>query len=469
MVTEFRRGLPDAALRYLRTMPGWWRDVLDCRYQDGGISRPLQIAVRDGYLNAYAEGQSVLKIGFDARRMDQVELRCEIHRKYVLGGKAGDGYLIFDGLTVRGGGENGQPLSYSGPEMLQLWVEAARAYAGDEKKGVSAIAGAHPTVIDLEMALPADEPLVAGGKKAANRMDIVALEECGETIRLVFFEAKLFSNKELRARDGNAKVLRQLRGYRDYVAQPARREQVCRGYENACRLLAEISDMRGGSADPLIQAVASGTRLDIDIEPRLVVFGYADHQVDVGSSWIKHADELEKHCTVIAARSAQDICLEPGEPNARSVRRRRRLDALAAFLPIFEREDFQFGTVTQPERDGDVITMGDDVVSADTEAFIAAAYRHGWVWWFKWAAWWGSEEAQALSIDLASIGEANEDQLAKLLTAVIRGDRLNEGLLAVSFENGLIVHVLRRMSALAREPDEAVGTLAPARVPAHFG
>jgi len=59
--------------------------------------------------------------------------------------------------------------------------------------------------------------------------------------------------------------------------------------------------------------------------------------------------------------------------------------------------------------------------------------------------------------------------LAKLLTAVIRGDRLNEGLLAVSFENGLIVHVLRRMSALAREPDEAVGTLAPARVPAHFG
>ncbi|MFX7548982.1 hypothetical protein ABTJ50_21810, partial [Acinetobacter baumannii] len=62
--------------------------------------------------------------------------------------------------------------------MLQLWVEVARAYAGDEKKGVSAIAGAHPAVIDLEMAVPADGPLVAGGKKATNRMDIVALEEC---------------------------------------------------------------------------------------------------------------------------------------------------------------------------------------------------------------------------------------------------------------------------------------------------
>jgi hypothetical protein len=52
MATQFRRGLPEGGLAYLEAMPDWWQDVLHHRFRDEqGRSRPLLIALRDGYLN----------------------------------------------------------------------------------------------------------------------------------------------------------------------------------------------------------------------------------------------------------------------------------------------------------------------------------------------------------------------------------------------------------------------------------
>ena len=68
---------------------------------------------------------------------------------------------------------------------------------------------------------------------------------------------------------------------------------------------------------------------------------------------------------------------------------------------------------------------------------------------FAWPDWISTPEAIALRTDRDALARATPDQLAKLLTMLIREDRFNEGALAHSFETGLIAAVARRAKVLA--------------------
>ncbi|WP_262269571.1 hypothetical protein [Microvirga yunnanensis] len=310
MVNAFQRKLPDGALEYLGTMPSWWQDVLAYRYKDRqGASQPLLIALRDGYLNVYAEGQSVLKVGFDTRRHGNVRVRCRIHHKYVPESNSRSVYLDFDGLRITQGRGRDVIQTYAGPETLHGWVEAARTHSGDEKKGVAIIANRHLNVIDVEMALPADEPVKPDGRKVANRMDIVALEPEGEGARIVFYEAKLFSNPQLRAEDLSPPVLRQLGTYRDYVSQPVRHQQILAAYRNACAVLDAISRMRGTEPSPLVRRVAEGGPISLDVEPRLIIFGKQEQRIRSQAAWDKHKQILHENCIIIHSENPEEIRL----------------------------------------------------------------------------------------------------------------------------------------------------------------
>ncbi|CAO4178344.1 hypothetical protein CLBKND_03192 [Methylorubrum aminovorans] len=271
--------------------------------------QPLLIAVRDGYLNVYAEGQSVLRIGFDARRSGDVRLRGRIHRKYVQGKEAGDGYFAFDGQHIMSG-DGTKITDYRGQETLRNWVEAARDWSGDEKKGVAVIALNHPEVIDVEMALPANAAISPTDKRAANRMDIVALERSAAGApSLAFYEAKLFTNGELRARNFKPRVLQQLDRYRTYVSAPDRRAQVLAAYQEACALHVEFARMQEATTSPLVAEVAAGALLEMDAEPRLIIFGNRPEQVAAGASWHQHAKALEGVHVILEA-AAGDVRLK---------------------------------------------------------------------------------------------------------------------------------------------------------------
>lgn len=310
-VAPFRRGLPAGALEYLQTMPGWWSDVLSYRYLAEDADRPLIIAVRDGYLSVYAEGQSILEIRFLRTADGKIRPRCRLHWKYVLPGVAGDVYLKFDGSDVSGRLHEMLPQTYEGRETLDRWVTAALKFRGEEKTGVARIVERNSNIIDLEMALPTDKAVNANG---ASRMDIVALEKDGGGVRIAFYEAKRFSNPELRNNEpSKSKVLGQLGKYRDYVSQEARREQVEKAYANACIVLRAIDAMRGKPTDPLVEQVAlsaeAGVWPTLDPKPRLLVFDYEDHQVGAGSSWERHESEIRKGWVLIQQRRAGDITL----------------------------------------------------------------------------------------------------------------------------------------------------------------
>lgn len=129
------------------------------------------------------------------------------------------------------------------------------------------------------------------------------------------------------------------------------------------------------------------------------------------------------------------------------------LRALADFLPALENPDFKGGemaAVDQPEPG--VWSMPYASYGATASAFVKAAYEHGWVKMdFGWSEWMQSAEARALRDDEARLAAATPEQLARLLTVVIRQDRFAEGALLEAFDSGLILRVVRRAAALLEQ------------------
>lgn len=126
------------------------------------------------------------------------------------------------------------------------------------------------------------------------------------------------------------------------------------------------------------------------------------------------------------------------------------LAGLAGFSRAFEAPGFQFATWHQPVSGTPGLHVfpacnyGDDAV-----AFIKAAYELGWVrQGFNWSDWMGTPEAKRLTANPKHIAEASFDQLAKLLTALVCGDRFNEGGLRAAFDAGLLAAIVRRAEAM---------------------
>ena len=84
-----------------------------------------------------------------------------------------------------------------------------------------------------------------------------------------------------------------------------------------------------------------------------------------------------------------------------------------------------------------------------TKEFVKSAYDHNWVQMdFDWPQWFQSREALMLRDDEATLARASAEQIAKLLTVIIRKDRFCEGELLAAFESGLILRIVRRVEAL---------------------
>lgn len=448
MATVFRRRLgvnetqTNAILNLLRAKPKWWDNVLNASYRglDGKI-RQLLIAVRDGYLNAYADGQSVLKISFAANGQP----RCEVHRRYVFGpqAEAGADYVVYDLSQI------------DDPNTLRELIDTALYYAGDEKRGVATIAANHPNTIDVEMTLPANEPVEPNTKKTAPRMDLVALERADDGVRVAFYEVKQFSNPELRA-NLKPKVLTQLKKYEDYVSAPIRRAQVIDAYRNACVILRDIAAMRGTAIGSLVHEVANNPRLlvNLDPKPRLIVFGYSSKQAR-DKHWLQHEKVLhDRGYTLLMEERAEDMQLSSCRSGVTAEQDlRAKLQGLARFVSVFTEPGFHFGTWDHPPpRASGIHVLPFCLLSDEGQEFYNAVYKLGWVTQFQWSEWMHTPEGRELTEKPDRIAEATPNQLAKVITVFVRDDRFNEGLLNSKFESGLLTAIVRRAEALLQVP-----------------
>jgi len=131
-----------------------------------------------------------------------------------------------------------------------------------------------------------------------------------------------------------------------------------------------------------------------------------------------------------------------------------RLRGLVIFLPEFEAPDFEFGSWTPAAMTDGVMTLGFYSLGDTASKFVGRAYELGWVHGgFDWPKWAQGPRAKALRDEPEVLATAPPDDLARLLTVVVRQERFGDGSLADAYETGLLTAILRRMAALAAQTE----------------
>lgn len=127
------------------------------------------------------------------------------------------------------------------------------------------------------------------------------------------------------------------------------------------------------------------------------------------------------------------------------------LRALADLLPFFAVGGDAAGAWVWPEPGPDGVTQLPRFREGPAlAAFHRAAHDGGWMRpGFAWGAWSATPEARALMQDPAALARATPEDLARLITLLVRRDRFAEGSLAAAAGDGLIARILMRAGALA--------------------
>lgn len=275
MASIFEHGLVPGFIEKLTAeaeRASWWADVL------GDAS--LYIALRGSYLNVYWRGQSLFWIGPTASG-----LKVTTHAKYLVDPELADQVSLtgrdFDVQSLR---EIGFIRQYKDRSTINKMKKTAALFSGLEKSGCHEIAVNNPGVIDCEIAF-------SDGKRAP-RVDLAAVEPFGDAVRLAFWEAKDYSNGELRASDGLPRVYNQVKSYEKILSD--HRDAIEESYAKVAANLVEIHKMGWQRPlRPLIADVAAGRRLTLGPQPEvgLAIFGFDRGQRD-DAGWKVHLGRL---------------------------------------------------------------------------------------------------------------------------------------------------------------------------------
>ena len=279
----FNRGLQlefVEALNELYDRPvSWWRRLVD--------DRDLFLAVRGNYVNVYYLGCSLLRLKSQAKGVVG-----EVHYKYLLRPTLATSEYI----RIRDGRpESLPPVEHMFTESLvdlDALKTAARPYAGLEKAGVHEVVLSNWNVVDVEIAFATGES--DESETSAPRVDFAVLQQRNRHVELVFFEAKNFTNTELRAAGcADPKVVGQIDGYAALLRD--RHDEIVDSYRAVCDNLLNLRGLpeRHPERHAMLRGIVNGSApLMVNVEPRLVVFGFDADQRD-GEHWKAHRDKLK--------------------------------------------------------------------------------------------------------------------------------------------------------------------------------
>lgn len=259
----------------------WWKEVLG--------AKELLLAVRNGYLNAYAKGQSVFKIEFEKTERGVIRPLPAIHYKYLIKpALEKDPYVAFDGSKFAIEPGDIVHTMYQSQLTLPHLIQTAARFAGAEKAGVHTIAQKESKVVDLEVAFTAASQRE---NPSAPRMDVAVLVPNAQGgASLVFCEAKCFDNRELwsletkvledDASERQISVVAQIDKYQAFIGDPENRKELVCAYGKVCKTLVDLGQQdRRRKCDELIERVAIG-EAELTIHPHvyLLVYGFDDDQ-----------------------------------------------------------------------------------------------------------------------------------------------------------------------------------------------
>lgn len=142
--------------------------------------------------------------------------------------------------------------------------------------------------------------------------------------------------------------------------------------------------------------------------------------------------------------------LGPGASREWSLK--ERLEAIAAFAPVFDAPDFSPGELVRAKQIAEnTWEAGWFRNSEEISQFISVCYQYGWVCDFDWVEWSNTKECKAFLDRPELIEKANALQLAKLLTTVMRREHFADGSVAEAFEQGVIRWIVERSLLLCAD------------------
>lgn len=267
----FKKGLSVefmAALAELAQKNGWWQDVL--------ADASLIIGIRNEKLDVYWNGQALFHAYFDGKRVN-----VNTHVKYLLDPDLSELPALNEDGTFHV--ESTPILTSYAPGTLSKLKRAANLFSGMEKQGVQAIARANENIVDVEICLDAKD---LDTRHDNPRIDIAAFEQRPDGgVELVFWEAKLFINSEVRAKPpASPKVVRQINEYKEVLQ--AHQTEVLASYRQVAKNLVAIAEMSGGvrKIGIAIRVVAEDgekLRMSSPANVGLVIFGFdADQKAE---------------------------------------------------------------------------------------------------------------------------------------------------------------------------------------------
>jgi len=288
MVTKFNHAIDNDFIEKLRAETeknGWWSDVL--------ADPTLLVALRGTYLNVYWQGQSLFHV-----EPTNSGLNVTTHEKFLIDPALDSQVKLTDGFfDIAGLRERGFIGEYKGKATLAKMKRAASYFSGLEKRGCHKIATNNPSVIDCEIAFPGFVLADNGTEDKKGRVDLASLEQDGEHIQLVFWEAKHYSNKglraDLRSDDKIPPVRDQVEKYQKYLS--AHRDTILDSYTMVTKNLVAIQSM--GAVRRLsssIVDVGTGKRsLVLDKTPKvgLIIFGFNEAERE-HMAWKEHLKRL---------------------------------------------------------------------------------------------------------------------------------------------------------------------------------
>lgn len=293
----FTRGLSDefiAALAELARKPGWWQDVL--------ADTSLIIGIRREEFDVYWHGQSIFHANFEGRRVN-----VNTHVKYLLDPDLEDRIDLNEDGTFPIPVELAPMLTSYASGALKKLKRAADLFSGLEKQGVHAIAQFNENIVDVEITLDATG---LDTKRKHPRIDIAAFEHRPEGVELVFWEAKLFINPEVRAKGpASPKVVGQIEEYKQVLH--AREGGVISSYIRVAKNLVAIAEMSGGErkVGHAIRTVAGTGKLSMSPPAKvgLVIFGFDDDQKAEGGIGHKHFEKLKDQLGAKSVRTCGNV------------------------------------------------------------------------------------------------------------------------------------------------------------------
>ncbi len=270
----------------------WIRQYLD--------DSELFLAIRNGYMNFYYCGNNILKLNYKSGLLDG-----DVHYKYLLRpfltkeSKSDQPYVsISEEITL--------PMIDPKQEHASKWIKkASKPYSGVEKEGLAKVINANNNIVDLEVSFQRENDDGEIDIRKQDRIDFCALRKnSADAIELCFYEAKHFSNKELKA-EGEPKVVAQIRRYNKNISN--HKQEILAAYQQTFKNILELNTLH--PAHQYIQsALTEGFSISEDV--RLVIFGFDQIQKDALETRTNHLIEhgLKKELILMKGNS-KDFCM----------------------------------------------------------------------------------------------------------------------------------------------------------------